>query len=127
MATNAGGRPRRSGWFTSSRSNNGNQCVEVMFDVAAVWIRDSKFRSGSEGAPAAPAAQPVIALSPAEWDELIACLREGRTVPGLVTETQAGAVELRRGRTVLSFTRPEWDAFLAGVADGEFDRVPQPG
>lgn len=124
MANNADGRPRRSGWFTSSRSNNGNQCVEVKFDADTVWIRDSKFRREPVGAPAA---QPVVVLPAAEWDELIARLRQGRAVPGLITETPAGGVEMRRDAVVLSFTRPEWQAFLAGVADGEFDRVPLPG
>ncbi|WP_040800147.1 DUF397 domain-containing protein [Nocardia higoensis] len=124
MATNAGGRPIRTGWFTSSRSNNGNQCVEVKFDADAVWIRDSKYRRGAAGESAA---QPVLAVSVKVWDDLVARLRAGDAVPELITENAAGGVELRRGGTVLSFTRAEWDAFLAGVADGEFDRVPQPG
>ncbi|WP_067863412.1 DUF397 domain-containing protein [Nocardia shimofusensis] len=124
MATNAGGRPIRTGWFTSSRSNNGNQCVEVKFDADAVWIRDSKYRSGAAGESAA---QPVLSVSAAEWDDLVARLRTGGPVPEMITENGAGGVELRRGPTVLTFTGAEWDAFLAGVADGEFDRVPQPG
>jgi len=124
MATNAGGRPIRTGWFTSSRSNNGNQCVEVRFDAGDVWIRDSKYHRGAAGDAAA---QPVLSVSAAEWDDLVTRLRAGGPIPGLITENARGDVELRRGSTVLSFTRAEWEAFLAGVADGEFDRVPQPG
>lgn len=124
MATNAGGRPIRTGWFTSSRSNNGNQCVEVRFDAGTVWIRDSKYQACVEGDLAA---RPVVSVSAAEWDDLVTRLRAGRAIPELITENVRGGVELRRGATVLSFTRAEWDAFLAGVADGEFDRVPQPG
>ncbi|MBF6356740.1 DUF397 domain-containing protein [Nocardia higoensis] len=124
MATNAGGRPIRTGWFTSSRSNNGNQCVEVKFGADAVWIRDSKYRCGAAGEHAA---QPVLSVTASEWDDLVARLRSGGPAPELITENAGGGVELRRDGTVLTFTRAEWDAFLGGVADGEFDRVPQPG
>lgn len=139
MATNAGGRPIRTGWFTPSRSNNGNQCVEVKFGADVVWIRDSKYRRGAAGesrrgaageyrreAAGGSADQPVLALSAAEWDDLVARLRAGGHVPELITDDGANGVRMRRDGTVLSFTRAEWDAFLAGVADGEFDRVQQP-
>ncbi|WP_405496142.1 DUF397 domain-containing protein [Nocardia sp. NBC_00511] len=35
-------------WYTSSRSNQGNQCVEVFHAANAVGVRDSKNPGGPE-------------------------------------------------------------------------------
>lgn len=56
----------------------------------------------------------------------------GRDVPTGDTDGGAGEADAGRGengvgemeRPVLVFTPSEWDAFLAGARDGEFDRPP---
>jgi len=121
MATTAGARSGDTGWFTSSRSNNGNQCVEVRFDGEAVLIRDSKYRRD----PAAdPAAEPVITVPATLWSDFLGALRAGRPHPGLGTEPTAdGGMFLRHGAITLRYTAAEWQAFLAGVHDREFDHA----
>ncbi|MEU0542554.1 DUF397 domain-containing protein [Nocardia sp. NPDC005978] len=122
--------PESTGWFTSSRTNNGNQCVEVRFDGGAVFIRDSKFRRD----PArCPADEPIITVSAAEWMRFLDGLR-GASAPAsdraaartLIARPAAGGhTALRHGDTGLVYTPGEWEAFLAGARDGEFDRVPE--
>ncbi len=119
-------RPETTGWFTSTRTNNGNQCVEVRFDGDAVLIRDSKFRRN----PAhRPEDEPVITVTASEWMSFLDAVPGPTGSAGaLVAEVSGdGSARLRRGDTVLDFTRGEWDAFLAGARDGEFDRVAVPG
>lgn len=115
--------PESTGWFTSTRTNNGNQCVEVRFDGAAVFVRDSKYRRN----PANSALdEPVITVSAVEWMSFLTILRDN---PGGVTTLTAhtaadGFTTLRSGEIGLVYTPGEWEAFLAGVRDGEFDRIP---
>ncbi|MFI0482649.1 DUF397 domain-containing protein [Actinomadura sp. 9N215] len=55
-------------WRRSSHSNpDGADCVEVARHRGAVYIRDSKNRSG-----------PMITLSPGNWTHLVTSLRERR-------------------------------------------------
>ncbi len=124
MATTPTHRSVSTGWFTSTRSNNGNQCVEVRFDGAAVLVRDSKYRRDPANHPAD---EPVITVTAPEWTVFLDSLRTGRRTDGtLITATTAeGHTTLRHGDTVLSYTPAEWEAFLLGAHDGEFDRVAQ--
>ncbi|WP_460697098.1 DUF397 domain-containing protein [Nocardia thraciensis] len=118
-------RPETTGWFTSTRTNNGNQCVEVRFDGDAVLIRDSKFRRN----PAhRPEDEPVITVTASEWMSFLDVVRgRGDATTPLAAETAAaGETSLRCGDTVLTYTAGEWSAFVAGVREGEFDRVPMP-
>ena len=58
-------------WRTSERSNNGGNCVEVASNLPGiVAVRDSKDRSG-----------PVLAFTPADWDEFVAGLKAGELDP----------------------------------------------
>ncbi|MEV6320393.1 DUF397 domain-containing protein [Nocardia sp. NPDC051787] len=120
MATTA--RPVSTGWFTSTRSNNGNQCVEVRFDGDAVLIRDSKYRRNPANRPAD---EPIITVTAAEWTAFLDVLRtRGRSNGELSAHTAAnGHTTLRHGETTLTYTPGEWDAFLLGAHDGEFDRI----
>ncbi|WP_040785088.1 DUF397 domain-containing protein [Nocardia pneumoniae] len=120
MATTA--RPVSTGWFTSTRSNNGNQCVEVRFDGDAVLIRDSKYRRNPANRPAD---EPIITVSAAEWTAFLEVLRtRGRSNGELSAHTAAnGHTTLRHGETTLTYTPEEWDAFVLGAHDGEFDRI----
>ncbi|MBF6176101.1 DUF397 domain-containing protein [Nocardia blacklockiae] len=116
-------RPEATGWFTSTRTNNGNQCVEVRFDGAAVQVRDSKYRRD----PARrPADEPVLTVTAGEWMDFLDGLRGRRSnATGLVARTAAdGTTTLTSGGLALTYTPGEWAAFVAGVRDGEFDRVP---
>ncbi|QBS42225.1 DUF397 domain-containing protein [Nocardia sp. CS682] len=122
MATTATPRSVFTDWFRSTRSNNGNQCVEVRFDGDAVLIRDSKYRRD----PAhRPADEPIITVTAREWSAFLDALRTAHRPPGALTASTAadGHTTLRHGTTVLRYTPQEWDAFLLGVRDGEFDRT----
>jgi hypothetical protein len=124
MATIATSRSVFTGWFTSTRSNNGNQCVEVCFDGDAVLIRDSKYRRD----PASrPAEEPIIIVTASEWTSFLDTLAPRRTHsdPTAITTTvaDAGHTTLRCGDITLTYTPEEWTAFLAGVRDGEFNRA----
>ncbi|MEV6138559.1 DUF397 domain-containing protein [Nocardia sp. NPDC051990] len=121
MATTATLRSVFSDWFTSSRSNNGNQCVEVRFDGDVVLIRDSKYRRNPANRPAE---EPVITVTASLWTSFIHLLNSGRSHNELIADTSAdGSATLRHGGITLSYTAEEWDAFAAGARDGEFDRV----
>ncbi|RDI61519.1 DUF397 domain-containing protein [Nocardia pseudobrasiliensis] len=122
MPTTAGYRPDATGWFTSSRTNNGNQCVEVRFDGDAVLIRDSKFRRN----PAhRQEDEPVITVTASEWMSFLATVRDRLATAGELTAHTAtdGHTTLRHNDVMLTYTPDEWAAFVAGAHDGEFDRV----
>jgi hypothetical protein len=122
MITTVRYRPETTGWFTSTRTNNGNQCVEVRFDGAAVHIRDSKYRRDPEHCPAD---QPVITVTAVEWMCFLGAVLDRAAGCVLVAVPAGGGpMTVRHGATALTFTPGEWDAFLAGARDGEFDRVP---
>ena len=122
-----------SDWFTSSRSNNGNQCVEVRFVGDVVLVRDSKYRRD----PAALLCdEPIITVTATEWTSFLTVLASGGSVEGptapttptalTALTTSDGTTSLRHGDITLTYTPEEWDAFIAGVRDGEFDRVVLP-
>jgi hypothetical protein len=118
-------RPEVTGWFTSTRTNNGNQCVEVRFDWAAVLVRDSKFRRN----PANRAQdEPVITVSASQWMAFLDAVLGRAAVAdpaGPVAEHGAdGHITIRHGAVSLTYTSGEWEAFVAGARDGEFDRTP---
>ncbi|WP_054815230.1 DUF397 domain-containing protein [Nocardia arizonensis] len=122
MTTTATHRSVSTGWFTSTRSNNGNQCVEVRFVGDAVLIRDSKYRRDPANRPAD---EPIITVTANEWTSFLGLLAAGRSGDRLVARTGAdGTTTLRHGDITLTYTVEEWAAFVAGVRDGEFDRHP---
>ena len=111
---------RRAGWRTSTRSDNGANCVEVNLAADGVAIRDSKARGTG----------PVIHFTAGEW---MAFIRE--TIDGLPNTNGAVTVNTQDGATcvlavtsgvTLCFTPGEWAAFLAGARDGEFDYAHEP-
>ncbi|MGQ4597875.1 DUF397 domain-containing protein [Nocardia sp. R6R-6] len=120
MATTA--QPASTGWFTSTRSNNGNQCVEIRFDGDAVLIRDSKYRRNPANRSVD---EPIITVTATEWTAFLDVLRtRGRSNSELSAHTAAnGHTTLRHGETTLTYTPEEWRAFLLGAHDGEFDRI----
>ncbi|MFI7004081.1 DUF397 domain-containing protein [Nocardia sp. NPDC050175] len=122
MATTVTPRSVYTDWFRSTRSNNGNQCVEVRFDGDAVLVRDSKYRRNPANPPAD---EPIITVTAPEWTAFLDTLRTSGRTPGALTAHTAadGHTLLRHGSTVLGYTPQEWDAFLLGAHDGEFDRI----
>ncbi|AYF78990.1 DUF397 domain-containing protein [Nocardia yunnanensis] len=123
MLTTAKYQPESTGWFTSTRTNNGNQCVEVRFDGDAVLIRDSKYRRNPEHRLDD---EPIITVTAAEWMTFLAAVL-GRHIDrtALIAEICAdGHTTLTHGKITLVYTPGEWRAFVAGVRDGEFDRTP---
>ncbi|WP_218020908.1 M13-type metalloendopeptidase [Nocardia crassostreae] len=120
MLTTAKHQPESTGWFTSTRTNNGNQCVEVRFDGDAVLIRDSKYRRNPEHRPEA---EPIITVSASEWMSFLALVlgRNDAAAPtGDLTTHPApdGHTALRHGEITLVYTPGEWRAFLAGAGGG---------
>ncbi|WP_063125141.1 DUF397 domain-containing protein, partial [Nocardia arizonensis] len=86
MTTTATHRSVSTGWFTSTRSNNGNQCVEVRFVGDAVLIRDSKYRRDPANRPAD---EPIITVTANEWTSFLGLLAAGRSGDRLVARTGA--------------------------------------
>jgi len=116
--------PNRTGWFKSSFSSNANQCVEVRFDGEYVSVRDSKYRRDPTNHPGL---EPIIAVTAAQWtawlDELIGRVDVGANGVLSVEIMPDGTIILRAvgTDTTLSFTRTEWQSYLAGVGAGEFN------
>jgi hypothetical protein len=114
----------RLAWRTSSYTDNGADCVEVAPGPRAVLVRDTKDRGLG----------PVLLLDHAGWAAFCAAALAGATgtVAGVRIERWSGLTRhdggevatgwhVRAGSRTLHFTDREWDAFRAGVRDGEFD------
>ncbi|WP_280461385.1 DUF397 domain-containing protein [Nocardia carnea] len=112
----------RTGWFKSSRSNDGPNCVEVNLDADPVLIRDSKYLRDPANNPQH---QPVIAVPADEWAMFLdrAVGEQTPQVVGLpgIHHHSNGEVSLTASDgTTLTYTPAEWDDFIAGIHDGEF-------
>ncbi|WP_025353445.1 DUF397 domain-containing protein [Nocardia nova] len=114
-------RALRGGWFKSSRSNDGTNCVEIKFTDHRVLVRDSKFLRDPANDPQA---QPIIAVPADLWSRVLdlALSSKSGSVDDALTLTvhSDDSATLRGGNTELVYTPAEWDAFVKGVADGEF-------
>ncbi|WP_245533541.1 DUF397 domain-containing protein [Actinoalloteichus spitiensis] len=105
----------RLAWRTSTRSSNGENCVEVAPVADGVVIRHSK--------------NPAVGTISFPCDAWTAFIRdaseEGRaSANGVASITRIGTDTLVRSlitEVELRFDEDEWSAFLAGVANGEFD------
>lgn len=112
----------RHGWFKSSKSNDGPNCVEVRFDGDLVHLRDSKYLRDPANDPAT---QPLITLKAEDWDSFLTAAAadevNARNDQPAILRHPTGQVSVRaQDGTTLTFTADEWDAFTAGVRDGEF-------
>lgn len=133
VTDDAGHRRDLTGWFTSTWSNNGNQCVEVRFEGSEVFVRDSKYRRD----PAhRRGEEPVITVTTSEWGAFLDTVKRpdcsgGDTSRDAGADLSArpgrhGSTTLRYGNIELVFTAVEWAAFLVGARNGEFDPLELP-
>ncbi|WP_327145256.1 DUF397 domain-containing protein [Nocardia sp. NBC_01327] len=105
-------------FFKSTYSGGDQTCVEVAHARDGVFVRDSKY-TGLSGE------QPVIAVPAALWPTLLDLVLSNE--PGIVGDVtitrhpDASAVIADQAVT-LAYNADEWDAFIKGVADSEFDR-----
>lgn len=104
-------------WRKSRRSNPSGNCVEVRIEDDQVLVRDTKLGGSS----------PVISITRADWLDFTDEIKRGMTGPvgdriqTLVTGGGWDLINRSQPNVRLSFTIAEWDAFLDGVRDGEFD------
>jgi hypothetical protein len=90
-------------WRTSSYSgDNGGTCVEV-----GVW-RKASYSGGNGGTCVEVTATRDAAVAPHKADQDMLYLMRDSKDPG---------------GPRLAFTAAEWDAFIRGVKDGEFDTI----
>ncbi|MGI5125239.1 DUF397 domain-containing protein [Pseudonocardia sp. CA-107938] len=108
---------RADGWFTSSFSNGGNECVEVRFDGDDVLVADSKQHGRG----------PEIRFARAAWDAFVAAVVGGGAPAGgdlaVVPGADGGRALVASTGVRLEFTAREWAAFVAGARNGEFSLV----
>lgn len=112
----------RRGWHKSTRSDHGSACVEVDTDYDPVLVRDTKYRGPEAG-------RPIIAVPAHAWPNFLAAALGEHTatptpdVPTIEHHELTGDTSLiAADGTVLTYTPQEWNAFRAGVRDGEFAR-----
>jgi hypothetical protein len=55
-------------WFKSSRSNNGQGCVEVAFNLDGVYVRDTKDRGDG----------PILHFTDKQWRAFAAGMKAGQ-------------------------------------------------
>ncbi|GAA4849452.1 hypothetical protein GCM10025787_35440 [Saccharopolyspora rosea] len=109
--------PSPTGWFKSSFSNPAQDCVEANFAGDTVYVRDSKDKGG-----------PILTIPATHWpsllDEVAGRAPSGSNRAVRITHRADGGTDLKAlmGPAVnLSYTATEWDAFVAGVLDAQFD------
>lgn len=102
-----------SGWRKSRRCET-SDCVELDTQGGDVLMRDSKNPDGV-----------VLKFSEKEWLAFCVSARDGRTgqtaVDVLRLDVGVGVARADDSDRRLTFTTEEWDTFVDGVVDGEFD------
>ncbi|MRH87329.1 DUF397 domain-containing protein [Nocardia sp. SYP-A9097] len=111
-------------WFKATRSNSSSSCVEVAFTADGALIRDSKYLRDPDNHPAQ---QPILRVPAGGWADFLKAV-ENRASEGsggfpFIAYDSEGDASISDGVTTLVYTPPEWEAFHAGVLDGEFDRI----
>ena len=100
-------------WRTSSYTGAGENCVDVAPSPASVLVRHSKRHADG-----------IIEFTHAEWAAFVTAARDGSTFDGKVTVHKDGTDTLvtSPGTGIeLRYDKGEWDAFVAGANDREFD------
>lgn len=103
----------RPSWRTSTRSSNGEACVEVAPVADGVLVRHSKSRAGG-----------TIHFSFAAWTAFVGEALDGATgangVATIAVTDGEALVRCADTGVALRFDAEEWSAFRAGAAAGEF-------
>lgn len=106
-------------FFKSTYSGANNSCVEVAHRPDSVLIRDSKY-TGPE------AERPIVSVSPDVWSTFLRYVVSADSAElddvAITVHSDGAAMISGQGQTLM-YTPAEWDAFIKGVADGEFDRL----
>ncbi len=115
----------RDGYVKSSFSEGGGQCVLVRRREhdSSVFLRDSKYARNPRNQPEN---EPIIEMPATAWAPFVAQALglSGDVVadcPAIEFVPEREDVVLRgNDGTTLVFTRDEWEAFRAGLLNGEF-------
>lgn len=105
-------------FFKSTYSGANQSCVEIAHRADVVLIRDSKYVGPAE-------IRPVLTIPAARWTSFLDLALGGNSaqLDGLaVTVRQDGSASIMSSGQTLNYTADEWDAFLKGVVDRQFDR-----
>jgi hypothetical protein len=84
-------------------------CVQARLSGAYTEVRNSNDPDG-----------PRVWIPAGEWHQLLDAIRTDQPVLPRIEVDHDGRVVLSRV-TEIEFTRAEWDAFVVGVRDGDFD------
>lgn len=100
-------------WQKSSYCGEGESCVHVAESADEVHITESADPSGA-----------ILTATPAAFGALLAVLKGESQAPAPIEVAfgEGDAVRLKAAGSVVTTTRPRWDAFVLGVRAGEFDR-----
>ncbi|WP_157391968.1 DUF397 domain-containing protein [Nocardia terrae] len=105
-------------FFKSTHSGANQSCVEVSHRADVVLIRDSKYVGPSE-------IRPIVMIPSARWTQFLDLAIGGNSGElgdlAVQVHKDGGASITSPGQT-LEYTADEWDAFLKGVVDRQFDR-----
>lgn len=111
-------------WFKSRHCRAGTHCVEIRFLRTVVQVRDSKQISAITGQNVSR----IITLPTDDWRQFLRDVAEddlatSTSGPLHRATTDEGNVILRCESTgvELVYDLDEWDAFCAGVLDGDFE------
>ncbi|NNH73745.1 DUF397 domain-containing protein [Nocardia uniformis] len=105
-------------FFKSTHSGANQSCVEIAHRADVVLIRDSKYVGPEE-------IRPLVTVSAAHWAQFLELVLDGRSAQlgelAVTVHNDGGASIAGSGHT-LDYTPDEWDAFLKGIVDRQFDR-----
>ncbi|NNH71022.1 DUF397 domain-containing protein [Nocardia uniformis] len=105
-------------FYKSTFSGGDQTCVEVAHTSGAVLIRDSKYNGPANE-------QPIISIPTLLWPPLLdlALSNESGAVGNatITVHSDASATVAAQG-IALVYNADEWDAFMKGIANGEFYR-----
>lgn len=105
-------------FFKSTFSGANQSCVEIAHRADVVLIRDSKYAGPAD-------IQPIVEISAERWANFLELAIDGRSLQlgeVAVTVHSAGGASIADLTHTLEYTSGEWDAFLKGAVDRQFDR-----
>lgn len=108
-------------WRKATASTNGGDCVEVKAHGATILIRDSKYLRDPTNDPDL---QPIITITATQWHvflDTVAGRSSQLSEPAITVHTDRSVTLTSADSTTLRYTPAEWEAFLTGVHNGEFD------